>query len=104
MFNNTKTLEESLPKQMLRTMLAARERALAGGNVLVAGGLFAAVLLLGIPYFGVPHFWDSLQIVAGADHILNSGLNPLLPTAWDPVGHPVLLHELLAVTWLVAGQ
>ncbi len=77
--------------------------ALASEGVLAIGTL-TVILALNAPFFQLPYYWDSLWIIAGAEGILENDFKPLLPAAWDMIAHPVLLHEILALTWLVLGQ
>jgi hypothetical protein len=65
--------------------------------------LLCGLLALDMPLLDLPHFWDSMTFVAGAEFLLANGFSPVLPRAED-YGHPVLLQEILALAWRVFGE
>ena len=70
----------------------------------MALGLLALVLAANAPFFQMPFFWDSFWIAVAAEHILGNGLRPVIPPdGWD-YGHPILLPEMLALSWLLLGR
>jgi 4-amino-4-deoxy-L-arabinose transferase-like glycosyltransferase len=83
--------------------LAARAWRVASSDWAVGAALFLLVLAMNAPFLRLPHYWDSLTFVAQTDHIFRNGFSPALPEAED-FGHPVLLQEILALVWLVAGE
>ncbi len=92
--------EEALP----RPKAGWSVRILLTHDAVVAALVLGLVAAWIIPYLQLPDVLDGLFFIAGAEHIANNGFVPIPPAAWDANGHPVLLHELLALGWLVFGQ
>jgi 4-amino-4-deoxy-L-arabinose transferase-like glycosyltransferase len=71
-------------------------------HLLVFAVLFAALILLHIPYLSLPYFWDELgQFVPAALDILKD--NAWVPHRTVPNVHPPGVMAYLALVWKVAG-
>ena len=72
------------------------------GHLLVFTTLFAALILLHIPYLSLPYFWDELgQFVPAALDILKD--NAWVPHRTVPNVHPPGVMAYLALVWKFAG-
>jgi len=104
MTNSADALERALPNTQPSSAVSQRLRGLVTKEGSLAIGMLILVLALNVPFLQLPYYWDSLWIIGGAEHILENGFKPLLPAGWDAIGHPVLLHEVLALAWLLLGR
>lgn len=97
-------LEGALPDAQPSSVMSQRLRGFVTKEGSLAIGMLTLILALNAPFFQLSYYWDSTWIIAATEHILENGFKPLLPPGWDLISHPVLLHEILALAWLVLGR